>query len=422
MKKITAIITLLIMLLSVTGCSSVQDKPRRTHENTTTASGKPVKRVGVIKSIDSEKGNIIFIDAENGTQEICTYNNGTEFFSKSGVALTAEQIHAGDVTDIYYMDDTSIIKKVRVSEDDRVWENTRVTSFSVDEESMSVKIGRTLYHYTSGTLILSDGEQMDIRELNNSMDRLIVRGYDDTIVSIVVDKGHGYLTLTGDGLFVGGLINVGSILARKIEPGMLLTVTEGTYRVEVVNGEYRSEKYVTIERGKEYVLDFSDVPANVTETGNIRISVDVKDARLYIDGSAYNYSSVLTLKTGSHSIRVSAEGYEDYVKSIEIKTGYQTLDISMKEGSGEESTVPSESTTTAVEGETYVSSENDVTVKGPEGGLVYFDGTYKGVAPITFDMITGTHVISILYGTEINSYTVVLAEGGDDVEYDFTKK
>ena len=54
--------------------------------------------------------------------------------------------------------------------------------------------------------------------------------------------------------------------------------------------------------------------------------------------------------------------------------------------------------------------------------MVYFDSTYVGIAPVTFDMVTGTHVISILNGTEINSYTVTLAEGGDDVEYDFTNK
>ena len=54
--------------------------------------------------------------------------------------------------------------------------------------------------------------------------------------------------------------------------------------------------------------------------------------------------------------------------------------------------------------------------------MVYFDSTYVGVAPVTFDMVTGTHVISILNGTEINSYTVNLSEGKGDVEYDFTDK
>ena len=304
-----------------------------------------------------------------------------------------------------------------------MWVNPKVTAFSVDEKNQAMKIGKTMYYYTSQTLILSDGKEIDVRELNNSMDCLSVTGYDNKIVSIVVDKGHGYLSLTGDSLFVGGLINVGGVLARKIEAEMLLTVTEGSYKVEVVNGQYKAEKYVTIKRGEEYVLDFSDVAANVTQTGNIKITVDVKGARLYIDGNAYNYSSILTLKTGKHDIRVSAEGYDDYVKTIEIKDGYQILDISMKESTSEEGTTATpEKETTAVEGETVVSKINDVTVKGPVGAMVYFDGSYKGVAPVSFDMVTGTHVISILNKNKINSYTVTLAEGGDDVVYDFTDK
>lgn len=425
MKRLFAILMLIIITVGITGCKGESEKKRPTRPvQQTTAEGKVVKRVAVIKSIDTDSENITFVDVECGVQEIYAYNNGTECLSKSGEAITIAQIHPGDVVDVHYNNSTFIVKKLQVSKDEDVWVNSKVTSFSVDEKTQSIKIGKTMYYYTSQTLIMSDGREIDIRELNNSMDQLVVRGYDNKVVSIVVDKGHGYLTLTGDSLFVGGLINVGGVLARRIESGMLLAVTEGSYKVEVVNGEYKAEKYVTIKRDEEFQLDFSDVAANVTHTGNIKISVDVKGARLYIDGNAYNYASILTLKAGKHDIRVTAEGYNDYTKTIEIKEGYQTLNVSLEESSSEEGTTaaPETETTTSVEGETIVSKVNDVTVKGPAGGLVYFDGSYKGVAPVTFDMITGTHVISILHSNKINSYTVTLAEGGDDVVYDFTDK
>jgi hypothetical protein len=424
MKRFFTILMTIIMVVGMAGCKADNDKKKPTRPiQPTTAAGKIVKTVAVIKSIDTDSKNITFVDAESGVQEIYAYNNGTEYLSKSGEAITIAQIHPGDVVDLHYNNNTFVVKKIQISEDDDVWVNPKVTAFSVDEKNQAMKIGKTMYYYTSQTLILSDGKEIDVRELNNSMDCLSVTGYDNKIVSIVVDKGHGYLSLTGDSLFVGGLINVGGVLARKIEAEMLLTVTEGSYKVEVVNGQYKAEKYVTIKRGEEFVLDFSDVAANVTQTGNIKITVDVKGARLYIDGNAYNYSSILTLKTGKHDIRVSAEGYDDYVKTIEIKDGYQILDISMKESTSEEGTTATpEKETTAVEGETVVSKINDVTVKGPVGAMVYFDGSYKGVAPVSFDMVTGTHVISILNKNKINSYTVTLAEGGDDVVYDFTDK
>lgn len=49
---------------------------------------------------------------------------------------------------------------------------------------------------------------------------------------------------------------MGNVLARRIEPDMLLPVTEGEYLLEVVNGDYKSEKKITVERGKETVVDF----------------------------------------------------------------------------------------------------------------------------------------------------------------------
>lgn len=104
------------------------------------------------------------------------------------------------------------------------------------------------------------------------------------------------------------------------------------------------------------------------------------------------------------------------------------MDINLKstsetetETEGETETESSTEPVTDSSGD-VVSQINDVTVSGPVGGYVYFDGKYMGVAPVTFDMITGSHVISILYNSQIKSYSVNLAEGGDDVIYDFTDK
>ena len=279
-----------------------------------------------------------------------------------------------------------------------VWENSKVTTFAINDNDGAIKIGQTMYYYTDGIVVLSGDEEIDITELNNAMDQLVVRGYKNQVVSVVVEKGHGYVSLTGDSLFIGGLINVGNVLARRIEPDMLLPVTEGEYLLEVVNGDYKSEKKITVERGKETVVDFSDVPANVTQTGNIRFMIDVQGASLYIDGMAYDYSSIITLKNGKHNVVVHAEGYSDYKQVIDVESRYMTVNISMTKGDNE-TTSSEEPTTTKVEGETYVSSKNKVTVKGPANAVVYFDGTYKGVAPVSFPLVTGEHIISCLLYT-----------------------
>jgi hypothetical protein len=374
----------------------------------------------VVRDNDTENRRLAFVNIADGARETYRYTNGTSFLSRNKGVLSSEQIRKGDVVDIIY-DGSHEISSIQVSPSKDVWENSKVTTFAINDNDGAIKIGQTMYYYTDGIVVLSGDEEIDITELNNAMDQLVVRGYKNQVVSIVVEKGHGYVSLTGDSLFIGGLINVGNVLARRIEPDMLLPVTEGEYLLEVVNGDYKSEKKITVERGKETVVDFSDVPANVTQTGNIRFMIDVQGASLYIDGMAYDYSSIITLKNGKHNVVVHAEGYSDYKQVIDVESRYMTVNISMTKGDNE-STSSKEPTTTKVEGETYVSSKNKVTVKGPANAVVYFDGTYKGVAPVSFPLVTGEHIISILSGTKINSYTVNLADGADDVTYDFTDK
>ena len=49
---------------------------------------------------------------------------------------------------------------------------------------------------------------------------------------------------------------------------------------------------------------------------------------------------------------------------------------------------------------------------------MYFDGTLKGVAPVSFDKVTGTHLITLRregYGTKM--YTIEVADNGDDIHF-----
>lgn len=411
-----------------TACAVSSSSVRRTNTAQETETAKSPKDIGIIINVDDANGNITLGSVGEDGKTIYSYNSGTTAYTKSGNVMSMAQLAPGDIVDITYDPDSCILQEIRISDDEDVWENSKVTVFSVDETSYSMKIGQTLYSYSDNTYVFSDGERIDITELN-SEDQLIVRGYGTKVCSVVVDKGHGYVTLSGEQLFIGGYVDIGGRVVKVIQDDMLIIVREGSYKVEVRNGEYVADKQVQVTRNEETVVDFSDVAPIVTETGNIRFNIDVEDAVLYVDGVQMAAGEVLTITSGTHSIKVTAEGYDDYTDTVEVGTGYQIVDITLNESSEDESEnqTEAESTTSADEEVTdssgnVVSRINDVTVSGPEGGYVYFDGKYMGTAPVTFDLVTGSHVISILYNNEINSYTVNLAEGGDDVTYDFTDR
>lgn len=416
-NKILLILYILLICLCLVACNANKSTWFKQPQTTTAVeNGKPVSVLAVITSTDIDNKIVNFYRVD--TEENCmyTYNAGTTVLTKTGRVSTIESLPEGAVVELKYNPSSYMITSIQISDDKEIWENTKVTNFSVDDTTRSITVGNSLYYYKDDVCVFSNGRQIDISELNSN-DQLVVRGQGTRVLSIVVEKGHGYVSLKGAEIFVGGLVDVSGSLVKVIEDNMLLIVQEGVHKVEVRNGDNIAEKYVTVVRDEQCIADFSDVAANVTVTGTVKINVNVSNATVYIDNVKRDHSGVITLISGKHRLVVAAEGYVTYSGTIEVGSGHKSMDIEL--GVDKE---PSTSEPTTKEDETVVSKVNDVTVVGPKGAMVYFDSTYVGIAPVTFDLVTGTHVISILNGTEINSYTVTLAEGGDDVEYDFTNK
>ena len=469
MKKTVFIFICLLICCGVfSGCNSMgstNKKPVKPITQETTKDAKDKKILCVVTGIDEANSLIEFYKVDTEETNRYSYDAGTKVLTKAGRDISIQSVPKGGVVDLYYDPNTYIISKVQISKEKKVWENSKVTSFFVDETTKSLKVGTSLYYFKDDVYVVSDGKEISIKQLTQG-DTLIVRGIDNRIISIEVDRGHGYLTLEGEDIFIGGLVDVGGTMVKVIEEDMLLIVPEGVYKVEVRKDNTIAEKYVTIVRGEQCIADFSDVAANVTTTGSIKFNVNIKDAKLYIDNIGRNHLNTLTLTTGKHTIVVMADGYNTYKSTIEVEAGHKSIDIILnvdeesetgteketaskeepttQEGEKETTTQGNEKETASQEAEqetttqsgetekptsgavgeqeTIVSKINDVTIIGPVGGLVYFDSEYKGVAPVTFDMVTGTHVISIISSGGIESYTVTLVEGAADVTYDFSKK
>ncbi len=68
------------------------------------------------------------------------------------------------------------------------------------------------------------------------------------------------------------------------------------------------------------------------------------------------------------------------------------------------------------------STTNQLYVDGPEGAEVFFDGSYKGVAPCHFAKVSGTHVITLMKtGCITKSYTVSLGMDSSNESYSFSE-
>lgn len=386
--------------------------------------------LAVVTSVNAEAKSISFRSFDTGEDYNFRIEKPTYIYTAYDNAMTLAQLAMGDVAYITFDALSNTLQEIRLTRD--AVKHSRVTGVSVNTAYRMLSFYNKNYEYSRDVVVVSGAELITPEQLS-AKDVLTVYEKDGKVVSVVVDRGHGYLTLTGIELFLGGYVDIGGETIRTIEKDMMVMMTEGTYKVQVSHNGYYGCKTIEIKRDKVATVDFSEILPDTVENGNVFFSIDVDGAKLYLNGEETDYSEgILTLPVGEYSVRVTAEGYENYVDKITVIADYQKINIKMQ--SDGETTAAEESTTKQsgssagvtsqyeTETTTKVSATNRVYIDGPENAIIYFDETYLGIAPLDFAMVTGEHTIIVLSGTTVKSYTVNLVEGGDDVRYDFTPK
>lgn len=89
------------------------------------------------------------------------------------------------------------------------------------------------------------------------------------MLSVVVEKGHGYLRLVNDENFVGGWLEIGQTQIVRITEDMLVTVPEGSYQVDISCSGGGGTKYVVINRNEETTLDIGDLEVAEAKYGMV---------------------------------------------------------------------------------------------------------------------------------------------------------
>lgn len=405
-------------------------KPTAPIINAPTAAEELHTELAVITYVSADTKRLSVRSYDEGVDRTFYMNDPALIYTEFGNAMTLAQLYSGDVIDITYDSVSNTVKEIHISDEVRC--HMAVSDVSVNTSYRRLSLYGKNYEYARNVVVVSANELITPEQLTTH-DVFNLYEKDGKVVSIVVTRGHGYISLTGVDLFVGGYVNIGSENIKTIEKNMMITVTEGSYKVAVSKDQYYGSKTVTVNRNQVTTVDFSEFVADTVENGNVLFDIDVDGAILYLNGKETDYTEgMLTLPVGTYTVRVSADGYENYQDKIEVKADYQKVNIRMNSTETTTAETTTQATTTAAsngvtsqyetETTTIVSTKNRVYIDGPTGATIYFDDSYLGVAPLDFAMVTGQHTFIVLNGTTIKSYTVNLVEGADDVRYDFTEK
>ena len=233
---------------------------------------------------------------------------------------------------------------------------------------------------------------------------------------------------------------------------MLLVVPEGTYEVFLSHSGIEGVKEIQVARNREVELDVGDIRKDdLVKYGTLIFTVEPSSAEVYLDGKSIDISRTVKAEYGLHQVVAKAEGYETIIQYIKVSQGNATVAISLDKekdrtvsGNGTTAqtsagvTAPN-STATNTGSSTSVSGNNSgtnttisgntstgsttgykVTIEAPVGAEIYVDGTYVGIAPVSFAKKSGKQEVTIRRGYQLRTHTIDVDKEEKDISYSFS--
>lgn len=418
--KYMAICLMLPAVLGLLACTpkegqesqSMETKPDIGYEAPGPDSYDSADTAVVVKKDETAK-TVTLLNLNRGREYTLSYDGTTGFTDKYGESISLKQVGAGDIVDVTFLKDNKHLTTMKLSPS--AWKNEDVARYEMNQARGEVTIGEDVYTLTENTRYLSDGQPIEAMDIN-ALDVLSFQGIDNQILSVSVDKGHGYLRLVNDENFVGGWIEIGQLAIQRITEDMLLVVPEGSYQVTISHRGGGGVKDVVINRNEEASLDIGDLEVAEAQTGMVLFSLSPSNATLYVDGSETDASGPVTLEYGIHQLIVKAEGYKSITQYIRVGQASAGVNVVLEKATvGDEDDKDEE--ITDVSSDSY-----KVHIDAPEGAEVYLNGNYVGIAPCSFKKTAGAHVVTLRKsGYTTRSYTIQVDSEEKDISFSFTE-
>lgn len=429
------IIIIAAMLFNIASKDGKDNKYTKGNESNESKGEIPVREAaltGVIKSMDELTKNITFTNINDGQDYIMEYTGGTNFMNKYGKVSVIQSMPVGEIVDVIYNKDSEKLIQVKIS--DEAFDYQGISNWRRDIEKNGFIIAESNYKCADDLVVTSKGKLLTIDDLDET-DEITIKGFDRQIYSVIVTKGHGTLRFANYDDFMGGIAYIGTKYIMPVIEDMRATVREGNYDVTLETGNFKGTVSILAIEGEEVLVNMSEFKKPVLEKGLVKFIITPEGADLYIDNLEADYEEEVSLEYGEHTILVSLGGYTTYTGTLELEKPEKTVMINLAEvntgtdskddtddDTGKDDTTEGTGTddgTTTGEYE-EVNAKNYIHIESPEGASVYFNGEFKGTAPVSFPKAIGTQYITLIKsGYTTKTYTVEVKDDEKDVKLDF---
>ncbi|WP_167531175.1 PEGA domain-containing protein [Butyrivibrio proteoclasticus] len=419
--------------------------------------------VAAIRAVDVDNKEIRFRNHSTGKTYTLSYDNTSMMFDIYGRALSPRLLEVGQIVEVTFLKSTKHITTLDVSREAWTIASTRDHDLVRNDGTAVVK--GDVYKIDPRTLIIAE-DQLALAEDILSTDTVTVSGIGKDIYSVVVQSGHGYVSLSSETVenqsLVGAWLELDNEVIHKISPNMLLSAPEGDYNLQILGNGANYQSEVSINRNQETVIDTSNVTISRPKEGLVTFDIDPDTADVFVDGTRMLTGVPQTIQYGYHNLKIIADGYVTQTKYLKVGTPKSVISITLeKEESAEEassatasislphkessdasskastkekdknkSSSASSSASRVISsnssGKSTVDTGNKVIegyriyIDEPNGAELYFDGNYIGLIPCSIAKISGNHEIIIKKaGYETKSYRINIDRQETNLKYEF---
>ena len=397
----------------------------------------------IFLGVNSEDKTVSFQNAATGKRYTLQYSGASVIYDRFGQDISWTQLKTGAMTTVRFFKPTKSMTYVKEVNDAINYRET--DNYVINLEDSTIQVSDQIYKFNKNVTVMSENTEILLSELAPT-DVISVWGYQDQIYSIHVDKGHGYLELSEDSYFLGGWIEVGDKVIRKVSEGMRLVVPEGTYRVSISHDGSSAMEEFTFLRDEVVTWDLSTADIAVPKTGKVIFTITPASAKVYIDGKEVDTSDPIEVRYGIHQLVVKQKGYQTLSKYMKISTAWANISLELTQENEEtksqtetqndekQSETNSEEKESTAKKEVEEASKDDqnktaeasgtyqIHVDAPKDAEVYVDGNYIGIAPVSFAKKSGNIVITLRKsGYQTRSYALEIDEEQKDTTYSFSE-
>lgn len=419
--------------------------------------------LAVVLETDAEIKMLTVYNVREEEEQKLVYTGATTFFDGYGIQKTATQLEKGglyrftiDTKEEWITTACEAVDRREKPDNTEVWEKTGVEYLTISDEMLSFR-GQN-YRYSDGLCVMSNGKKITLSEIQPALDVLTIRGVGQMIYEIEVTKGHGYIALENHEDFIGGRITIGSTKMESVTEEAQYPVREGTYLVTVECGNYAGKEQITVVRDETAVFDVFEYGSGPIKKGWLTIKIDPLGADLFIDGVKTAYTDGIELEYGTYQFEFAEGGYISYQATVLIDQPKQSLSVFLTEQPSSTEEPEDDDTTTnpsgggtsseetpsggseqeetsgtggeSISGLTSVSvlnmgyelnRNNAIYILGPSQAEIYLDGEYLGTAPMDFEKIIGSYVITVIRTDgAVKNFNCSETDNGEDSYYNFS--